>query len=138
MGSTRSAPTAPDLFSRSSSQAGSRPTLASNAFNPDKPQRHVLPHDLPAAVKQLNDQELEQLLSAVLLEQERRGARNPPSDIRADNKRLGPTVPSLPSGKLNAIRAAFKAGVTPSRIAREFGLSQSNVRKALAVDKATR
>jgi hypothetical protein len=41
---------------------------------------------------------------------------------------------SLPLGKLNAVRAAFKAGVTPSRIAREFGISQSDVRKALASD----
>ena len=36
--------------------------------------------------------------------------------------------------KLTAVRAAFKAGVTPSRIARQFGLSQSDVRKALAAD----
>jgi hypothetical protein len=45
---------------------------------------------------------------------------------------------AAPVGKLNAIRAAFKAGVTPSQIARELGLSQSDVRKALRADKATR
>ena len=28
----------------------------------------------------------------------------------------------LPLGKLNAVRAAFKAGVTPARIAQEFGI----------------
>jgi len=39
---------------------------------------------------------------------------------------------SLTRGQLNAVRAAFKAGITPSRIARQFGISQSNVRKALA------
>jgi predicted transcriptional regulator len=39
---------------------------------------------------------------------------------------------SLPQGKLNAVRAAFKAGVTLARIAREFGLSQADVRKALS------
>jgi len=38
----------------------------------------------------------------------------------------------LTRGQLNAVRAAFKAGITPSRIARQFGLSQSDVRKALA------
>jgi transposase-like protein len=38
----------------------------------------------------------------------------------------------LTQGKLNAVRAAFKAGVTPSRIARQFGISLSEVRKALA------
>jgi transposase-like protein len=30
------------------------------------------------------------------------------------------------------MRAAFKAGVKPSAIARQFGISQSDVRKALA------
>ena len=35
------------------------------------------------------------------------------------------------------VRAAFKAGITPSRIARQFGLSQSDVRKALAGDEPT-
>jgi transposase-like protein len=42
------------------------------------------------------------------------------------------------AGKLNAVRGAFKAGVTPSRIARQFGISQSDVRKALASDTAKR
>jgi hypothetical protein len=36
------------------------------------------------------------------------------------------------------VLAAFKAGVTPSRIARQFGLSQADVKKALAFDKAQR
>ena len=40
----------------------------------------------------------------------------------------------LTQARLNAVHAAFKAGVTPSRIARQFGISQSNVRKALASD----
>jgi transposase-like protein len=38
----------------------------------------------------------------------------------------------LTTGKLNAVRAAFKAGVKPSAIARQFGISQFDVRKALA------
>ena len=45
---------------------------------------------------------------------------------------------SLTLAKLNAIRAAFKAGVAPSRIARQFGISQSDVRKVLASDKLKR
>jgi len=43
---------------------------------------------------------------------------------------------SLIQGQVNAVRAAFKAGVTPSRIARQFGISQANVRKALAGDSS--
>ena len=39
---------------------------------------------------------------------------------------------SLTTGKLNAVRAAYKAGVRPSAIAKQFGISQSDVRKALA------
>jgi len=37
----------------------------------------------------------------------------------------------LTQGQVNAVRAAFKAGVTPSRIARQFGLTASQVRDAL-------
>ena len=69
-----------------------------------------------------------------------------PSALRSSElttKRLPPTakrrqvdiaeVP-LTRGQVNAIRASFKAGITPSRIARQFGVSQSDVRKALATD----
>ena len=41
----------------------------------------------------------------------------------------------LTRGQVNAVRSAFKAGITPSRIAREFGISQSDVRKVLASDE---
>jgi hypothetical protein len=41
---------------------------------------------------------------------------------------------SLTTGKLNAVRAAFKAGIKPSMIARQFGISQSDVRKALITE----
>jgi hypothetical protein len=34
----------------------------------------------------------------------------------------------LTQGQVNAVRAAFKAGITPLRIARQFGISQANVR----------
>jgi predicted DNA binding protein len=45
---------------------------------------------------------------------------------------------SLTRGQVNAVRSAFKAGITPARIARQFGISQSNVRKALATDEPKR
>jgi hypothetical protein len=40
----------------------------------------------------------------------------------------------LTRGQVNAVRGAFKAGVTPTRIARQFGLTPSQVRKALLPD----
>ena len=39
------------------------------------------------------------------------------------------------TGKINALRAAFQAGVKPSAIARQFGISQSDVKRALAGDR---
>ena len=45
---------------------------------------------------------------------------------------------SLSRGKLNAVRSAFKAGITPSRIAREFGIPLSDVRQALASGETKR
>jgi hypothetical protein len=91
--------------------------------------RHVLPKDLPNAISHLGDDELERLFAAALAEMRRRG-RRPPTD--KPSQKSEPGAASLTRGQLNAVRAAFKAGVTPSRIARQFGLSQSDVRKALA------
>jgi uncharacterized protein (DUF433 family) len=45
---------------------------------------------------------------------------------------------SLTRGQVNAVRSAFKAGITPSRIAREFGIPLSDVRQALARDETKR
>jgi hypothetical protein len=112
----------PDLFSLASDAAAA------------SPRRHVLPKDLPAAIKQLDDQELDRLQAAVLAEQKRRG-RKPAVSVETPGKlRIEAAVIHLTPGKLNAVRAAFKVGVKPSQIARQFGLSQSDVRQALASD----
>jgi len=97
-----------------------------------------LPADLPNAIEQLDDQEFDRLLAAVLAEQRRRDRKLAASDERSRKKRVEEIDISLAQGKLNAVRAAFKAGVTPSRIARQFGISQSDVRKALAGDASKR
>lgn len=78
-----------------------------------------------------DDRELDRLLSAVLDEQRRR--RDIPVPETNSGKRRA-QVASIPltRGQINAVRAAFKAGISPSRIARQFGLSQSDVRKVLA------
>ena len=124
----------PDLFwpasaiepsSRSKKSASSPPEITRPA------PRHILPADLPKAIKQLDNQELDRLLAAVLAEQKRRCRKIPVSD-GSSRKRQVEVPPSLTRGQLNAVRAAFNAGVTPSRIALQFGISQSDVRKALA------
>jgi predicted transcriptional regulator len=78
------------------------------------------------------------LFSAVLAEQKRRGRKRPNPDESLRKRRIEEVAVPLTQGKLNAVRAAFKAGVTPSRIARQFGISQSDVRKALASDTTKR
>jgi DNA invertase Pin-like site-specific DNA recombinase len=99
-----------------------------------------LPRDLAGALKRLDDAEIDALLAAVTTEAERRG-RLPASPAKekpaADEKPQAPVkdgAGSLTTGKLNTVRAAFKAGVKPSAIARQFGISQSVVRKALAAE----
>jgi len=89
-------------------------------------------------MKQLEDQELDQLLVAVLAEQRQRGRKVTVSDESSSKRRVKVVGVPLTVGKLNAVRAAFKAGVKPSQIARQFGISQSDVRKALAHDASSR
>ena len=99
--------------------------------------RYILPKDLDTAIQQLDDQELERLVLAALEERARR--KKPLLSEQGQRKQYAEAVAvSLPQGKLNAVRAAFKAGVTPLRIAREFGLSRSDVQSALAGYSRTR
>jgi hypothetical protein len=142
MGRGRAPSKTPDLFStvsaRAPSSASDSPppsditTTAAEATVPSLP--YVLPRDLPKALAQLQNQEFDRLVSAVLAEQKRRGGKLPEPAENPRKARVEPAAVTLPSGKLNAVRAAFKAGVRPSQIARQFGVSQADVRRALASD----
>jgi hypothetical protein len=130
---------APDLSSSSArdSSPSSSSESSSPAIGPENetalPSRYILPRNFDSAIRQLPDQELDRLVSAALEERARR--KKPPVPEESRRKRSADAVAlSLPQGKLNAIRAAFKAGVTPSRIAREFGISQQDVRGVLTGD----
>jgi hypothetical protein len=141
--------TTSDLFSAAPSGTASPP--ATKPVQSAR-ERHVLPQDLlPNAVKHLSDQELDLLISACLEEAKGRGKSLPrvqpdKSAPRAlehrDNSFRGRGVEvatvSLTRGQVNAVRAAFKAGIKPSLIARQFGISQSDVRKVLASDAVSR
>jgi len=116
--------------------------------------RHVLPRDLSNALRQLDDGELDRLFAATRHELQRRGrsltstsvirptthvgteqrASDQSTTTEESSERRQPEEPNvaLTRGQVNAVRAASKAGITPSRIARQFGISQSDVRKVLA------
>src|SRR5215831_10740171 len=150
-----------DLFQAASAQESCRthtPTRSTSAEESavvsagDKlSSRHVLPRDLSSALNQLDDGELDRLLEATRDELQRRGRSltstpviRPTTQMSTEQRasdqstatpeRRQPEEPNvaLTQGQVNAVRATFKAGITPSRIARQFGISQSDVRKVLA------
>jgi hypothetical protein len=130
-------PGEPDLFSSASlSEAPSTGVKLPRKAPSNKaittvasPPKYLLPKDLSSGMRRLTDQEFDRLLAAVLAEQKRRGKR--PSRKTSHNPLVQDVGPPLTIAKLNAVRAAFKAGVRPSLIARQFGISHADVRKAL-------
>jgi hypothetical protein len=140
MGSRRHRSTTPDLFSTASATVPLSPSVntppsstatddgGATASSPS----YALPTNLPSALRHLDDDQLDRLLSAVISELKQRGKKLPVSDEPTRKQRTKEVAPPLAQGKLNAVHAAFKAGVRPSRIAKQFGISQSDVRKVLA------
>jgi hypothetical protein len=133
----------PDLFSAQQPPGAPAPA-ASIPKSKDQPApaaspSYALRTNLPSALRRLDNDQLDRLLAAVLAEREARGGKKRPvSDEAPREKPSKEPAPFLPQGKLNAVRAAFKAGVKPSQIARQFGISQSDVRMALASDRMKR
>jgi len=151
---------ASDLFTAAAdAKAVAPPETAGVAANPavervgqPSAPRHLLPRDLPRALARLDDGEIDALLAAVVEEAKRRDrvrssllAQRPEARQRlrdASRSKEAATRPtrasaqeegtSLTRGQVSAVRAGFKAGVKVSMIARQFGLSQSEVRKTLA------
>jgi len=90
-------------------------------------------------LKRLSDDEVDALLAATTAEARR---RDRPQQSQTPAAAIDPNAPprrlhlqdagALATGKLNAVRAAFNAGVKPSAIARQFGISKSDVGRVLA------
>ena len=119
--------------SRSFLDGGRRRVLTGEKANFVLARTAARPAQGPAERRQAS-KELDRLLAATLAEAKRRGRDTTPTDKRYPSRNTEAAV-SLTRGQLNAVRAAFKAGITPARIARQFGLSQSGVRTALKSDK---
>jgi hypothetical protein len=152
MGRESTQQTTPDLFSTDAVRETSPAQIKSGSDKattvPAASQRHVLPENLDHAVKQLTDDELTELIQVALNEAKRRGKsplqasglvrpsrqtepkKHRSTEMTSSRKQVAAAAITLSPGKLNAVRAAFKAGGTPSRIAREFGISHANVRNA--------
>ena len=141
----------PDLFS---TQADPSPKQAEGALTRRPFRRPALPKDLPKSIQYLDDAELDWLLRTAIQEAKRRARplpvrqaastdisskppRSPEKPTR--QRQIGPAT-GLTQGQINAVQAAFKAGVAPRRIARKFGLtaSKSAMRFATAAGETTR
>jgi hypothetical protein len=95
----------PDLF-EGTTASRSRPSPAL-----PKQRRFVLPSDLKAAVKTLDDDQFDTLFKMVTSEAKRRGGPPPKKQIRSVAKKKPKGEPvQIPAGKANLIRAAIKAG----------------------------
>src|SRR5437899_558775 len=144
MGRDRTEQATPDLFLTASP---GEPSPPAKQVSSAQERRHVLPKDLPNAVKHLDDRELDLLITASLEEAKRRArllpsvqANTPDESARKQSSQMAKSsqrrqvevaTVSLTRGQVNAVRAAAKAGIKPSVIARQFGISQSDVRKVL-------
>jgi hypothetical protein len=144
MGNGSNTSTKPRLFSAqqppdiSSPSAGEPKSLPGRKDKPAAaaPPSYALPTNLPSALRYLDKDQLDRLLAAVLAEQQARGGNKPlVAEERSRKKPITEVAPPLAQGKLNAIRAAFRAGITPSRIARQFGISLTDVKRALASEE---
>jgi hypothetical protein len=146
----RPANTKPDLSPAQPTTNTSEPPavecVTAEAENPASQQRYLLPKDLAGALKRLDDTEVDTLLTAVATEAERRGRlpsgrKEEHAATDANSQRHQPPAESgagsLTKSQMSAVRAAFRAGVKPSAIARQFGISQSDIRKALAAEGQT-
>jgi len=115
--------TAPDLFTTETASA----LPATEEATKGEPRRYVLPKNLRNAVKHLSDGELDLMHAATLEELKRRGKT--PKSVETDlparpvltniqspptEKRRHVDIAAVPltRGQVNAVRAAFKAGIT--------------------------
>jgi DNA invertase Pin-like site-specific DNA recombinase len=108
----------------------------SSLSSPDMPPRVTLPSDLSGSLKSLDDAQLQRLRDAVSAEMNRRTRAATSTDLPAgkrNNKVRGPD--EIPAGKVNLIRASFKAGLKPLAIARTLRISQSLVRRVLSSEE---
>jgi hypothetical protein len=80
-------PPTPDLFS-TAREHSSPPVTPCPSSPTGTAVRHILPRDLPNAIKRLTDAELDQLVAVASAEQQRRGRKPPALDERPRKRRI--------------------------------------------------
>jgi hypothetical protein len=116
----RSTSDGPDLFDWSVKPAA--PSKSAEAKRPP-----ILPSNLAGSLAHLTDSDFERLVVAVTEEAKRRGAAEARNEEGPRHKglrkvRSARATGAIAAAKANLVRAAFRAGVKPNTIARQFGL----------------
>jgi hypothetical protein len=119
----------PDDLISTPPSGGSSTTSRQKQAAPER-KSYILPKDIANSLSHLSDRDFGLLLKACMKEKTR---RLPASSPRAGKAAAAATP--LTTAQVNAVRAAFKAGVRPPVIARQFRLSQAQIREALATGK---
>lgn len=108
-----------------------------SSHDPSQPAA-LLPRDLDRSLALLSEAELLRLITAVRKAAIDRGLswadRGDPSrarDIRTGMRGSVSGAPEIAASRANLIRAAIKAGVKPSAVSRQFGISNAAISKAL-------
>lgn len=140
--SRKSKPEGPDLFAFAAVR-GKEPRLpepaAELAETAAATDPAAMAGQLLAGLDKLPDSDLLGLVSALVAETERRGltpVRTADEPAPKSGVRLKPSASagkagaaSIPTSKVNAIRAALEAGVKPGAVARQFGVSIAQIKK---------
>jgi len=120
----------PEEISKSVSGPGA--TYPGKSPTPETAQ-YVLPKNIANSVRHLSDGDLDLLFHACATEKKRRGAKRARPIAEAAPRHVDPTIVSMTTAQVGAVQAAFKAGVKPVAIARQFRLSHAQVREALSL-----
>ena len=100
----------------------------------------LLPSDLDSSLALLDESEFARLLAAVTREEARRHANQPlsernsrelPAEAPTTTRTAERASETIAPAKANLVRSALKAGVKPSAIARQFGLSNAVISQVL-------
>ena len=97
----------------------------------------LLPSNLESSLAILSEDEFARLHAGVTAEAARRNTVRSPKLTQAavayasNSSKRKPASGSLSTAKANLVRAAIKAGVKPSAIARQFGVSKAAISKVL-------
>jgi hypothetical protein len=108
--------------------------------------RQVHLPDLVQDVSQLGNEDLIVLIRAALGEARRRGIGSAsgdgsprPAPVAEETRpvitriiRKAAPLPDVPPAKASMVRAAVRAGFSPARVAKDFGISSATVRKLMA------